>query len=599
VIQQLRAEGSGPVVLIDHDDVATDDEISAALGAPTVVCRAADWFALRQAWERVGRHAEAGGPRPALVVTNPTVNTVRDLPYDIEQASVVRRVRIPGGADLEAAVLALDADTSERVVDRIRSQPSSASQALLMATADLPHAALADSPVDQFQVALRLHERLPPEAVLAVARRVLYDPLALALLADPPRIEELQEAWESWVESPADCPWADHFRKSGTEITNLLLGGALTPVLADGSGLPPWASLGVRTATPAERITALLEVRPPDATTFEGWARVAQWWGELRNNLAMVNPPDAAVSDAAWDVWEGLDDRFQAWLRKDYGSQLTRSWVNGPISLDKVQPFLATRRASGRRLLLIVLDGLGFAQWARVREGASLRVVRQGATLAMLPTLTEVSRQAIAAAALPSQFVESLGTTSKEAQRWASAWSGHAENPFWNRIDGTVVAELEAIPLGSVDVIGLVLSVTDKLIHAAEVLGDTAMHAGLAAWIDSGVLDELIARGSEHGYEMWITADHGNLECVPGPTPREGAFVERAGSRVRRYGSKSLRDEAAAAGQQWDNLPGFPVDEAARLLFAKGRAGWGSVRLAHGGLSLDEVVVPFVQVEAP
>lgn len=596
--RQLTTEASaGPVVIIDRDSIATDDELAASLEAPTVVRPTADWFALRQAWERIGRRPESG-PRPVLVVSDPSVNGADDLPYDIEQASVVRRVRFPASPDLEAAVLSLDARTSDRVVDRIESGSASSTDALLLEITGVSGASLAERPVDQFHVALRLHQLRPAEAVLVIARRVLDDPLARALLADPPHIDELQAAWESWVTQTAASPWAAHFTRTGAEITDLLLGGTLTPVRADASGLPPWASLGVRSETHAERVRALLEAPPANATTFEEWARVGQWWGELRSHLARVNPPDAAVSHAAWSAWEKLDRRFLSWLRENYGSQLTRSWVNGPISLDKVQPFLATRRALGKRVLLIVLDGLGFAQWTLVRQTAALRVVRHGATLAMLPTLTEVSRQAIAAGMLPSEFVETLGTTRKERQRWASAWSDAEANPFWLRIAGRDVAELDAIPLGSIDVIGVVLSVTDELIHLAKTLGDAAMHDALGGWIRSKVLDELIARGSDHQYEMWITADHGNLECVPSRAPREGAFVERAGSRVRRYGLKSLRDEAAATGQQWDTLPGFPRNEAARLLFAEGRTGWDSARLAHGGLSLDEVIVPFVQVEA-
>jgi hypothetical protein len=165
------------------------------------------------------------------------------------------------------------------------------------------------------------------------------------------------------------------------------------------------------------------------------------------------------------------------------------------------------------------------------------------------------------------------------------------------RIDGVRRDELAAVPFGTTDVIGLVLSATDKLMHSAEVLGDIGLHAEIEAWMRSGVLAELLTMADQSGYQTWLTADHGNLAVQRATELREGAFVERTGTRSRRYGSKALRDAASMDGVVWNELPGYPRDEAERLLFAPGRKGWGPSRLSHGGLSLDEVIVPLVQIE--
>lgn len=238
------------------------------------------------------------------------------------------------------------------------------------------------------------------------------------------------------------------------------------------------------------------------------------------------------------------------------------------------------RSAAGGRLRYgEALDGLGFAQWSLIRDRSRLRVVRAGGVLAMLPTLTEVSRQAIAAAMRPTDFADSLRSTSKEPRHWSTAWADAVPGAVWKRIDGARIEELDCIPLATSTVVGVVLSITDELMHSAEQLGDLGFHAGIDTWIRSEVLDTLVARATGLGYETWITADHGNLECIPTTEPREGAFVERAGTRARRYGSKSLRDEGAAVGLRWDYLPAYPADESERLLFAPGRTGWGPSRV--------------------
>ena len=469
--------------------------------------------------------------------------------------------------------------------------------AVLTAVAGLPSLPIAGSAARQFQAALHLVGHGQPSAVIELALGSFEDPLARALLDDPPRIDEVQQAWEEWLADPLGSRWATHMHECRAELIDLFMAGQLIPVPKGDADVPLWATVGVAQESPGVRVAALLDSLPAVPASLDDWVRIAQWWGEVRSGLAQVNPADADLEARAWDWWAETDQRFLAWLRASYGSQLTRTWASWPASLDKVQPFLTKRQAVAGRLLVVVLDGMGFTQWTRIRELSSVRVARSGGALAMLPTLTEVSRQAIAAGGPPIQFADSLRSTSKEPQRWASAWSESGVTTAWVRIDGARTEELSVVPFGAAEVIGLVLSATDELMHSAELLGDVGLHAGLDAWLKSGVFSTLLARAAEHGYETWLTADHGNLAVEPTKEPREGAFVERAGTRARRYGSKTLRDDAAVEGVVWDALPGYPTDESQRLLFAPGRTGWGPSRLSHGGLSLDEVIVPLVQIE--
>lgn len=597
ITRQLAAEGNVPVLVIDHGSVATDDEIQAALGAVTV-CTVTDWFELRREWERRGRKPDGRAPRLVIVATDPEVGSEVDLPFDIEQSAVVRRVRVPGPDDLYAAVLALENEASDRAVERLASSALTPADAVLTAAVDMPTISVTGTPARELQVALRLTGHQKPGVVLDVARAAFTDPLALAVLSDPSRLDEVQAAWQDWLADPSGSRWSAHLHESRAELIDLLMTGRLRPSTAGDADVPPWATVGVAHESPADRVGALLEAPPSSPTSLDDWVRTAQWWGEVRSSLALVNPIDDGLDAKAWEWWAGADEEFLGWLRTSYGTQLTRAWANWPASLDKVQPFLAKRRGSSGRLLLVVLDGMGFTQWTRVRELASIRVAQAGGVLAMLPTLTEVSRQSIAAGALPISFADSLRSTSKEPQHWVSAWSSVGATSAWVRIDGARLDELAAVPFGTVDVIGLVLSATDELMHSAELLGDIGLHAGLDAWVQSGVLNEVLTSAADHGYDTWLTADHGNLAVEPSKEPREGAFVERAGTRARRYGSKTLRDAAVAEGIVWDALPGYPSDESERLLFAPGRTGWGPSRLSHGGLSLDEVIVPLVQIES-
>jgi PglZ domain len=594
VVSQFGPPDHRPLLLVDPDSVVDVDELRSATGAGVVVV-AHDWFELRRAWERHGRHRH-GGSRVVLVVRDPHVSADVDLPYDMTAASMVRRVRLPLPQPMRSALIALDDTAADHAVKAIRERRVPPIDALLTAAADSRPAPIPDGPAE-FALALRLASTAKASSIRLLARERLTDALAAAMVAEEPKVAVVAEAWTGWLRDGDRSPWKSHVEAARLELTDLFLAGRLSPAEVPTEGVPSWALVGVVQPTVKSRVEALFASPPPPAKDLESWIRASQWWGEVRSALAQINPPIAELEERAWDWWHQTDESFLQWLRRSYGGELTRSWATWPRSLDKVQPFLARRRAASGRLLLVVLDGMGFAQWIRLRELVQPTIHEAGGVLAMLPTLTEVSRQAIAAATIPMEFSDSIRTTAKEPQRWATAWDGSGARTAWVRIDGARASELQAIPFDTADTIGVVLSITDELMHSNDLLGDVGLHAGIEGWARAGVLQSLLLAADNRGYETWLTADHGNLAVAKTKEPREGDFVERNGTRTRRYASKTLRDDSAVEGITWDDLPGYPYAEAERLLFAPGRTGWGPARLSHGGLSLDEVIVPLVRLE--
>jgi hypothetical protein len=137
----------------------------------------------------------------------------------------------------------------------------------------------------------------------------------------------------------------------------------------------------------------------------------------------------------------------------------------------------------------------------------------------------------------------------------------------------------------------------DDLMHTSELLGDAQLLANVEVWAANGFLSDLVQRGDTAGFEVWVTADHGNLECLSAGTPSEGVAIESAGKRLLRYPNRVLRNASQAEGIVWDDIPGLPASAEA-LRFAPGRLAYTNQQLSisHGGLSLDEVVVPLVRV---
>ena len=97
-----------------------------------------------------------------------------------------------------------------------------------------------------------------------------------------------------------------------------------------------------------------------------------------------------------------------------------------------------------------------------------------------------------------------------------------------------------------------------------------------------------------------MTSDHGNIECQGKGLPKEGVLAETKGERVRVYPTPELRSTVSkefAFAHEWPPM-GLPSDYYP--LIAGGRTAFtipDTVLVAHGGCSIEEVIVPLIKFE--
>src|SRR5699024_1848998 len=103
---------------------------------------------------------------------------------------------------------------------------------------------------------------------------------------------------------------------------------------------------------------------------------------------------------------------------------------------------------------------------------------------------------------------------------------------------------------------------------------------------------------SENGFSIFITSDHGNTECRRVGRLSDGVLVQSKGERVRMYHDKITRNKRADEYSllKWPNI-GLPEDM--NLLLANKHKACilkEQQAVSHGGISLSEVIVPFIEV---
>lgn len=582
---------SGVVVVLDRDRL-----VEPAL-VPGEVVVIEDWWSLRCAYERYGRRRPDDLKPLAIVVRGDLASS--PLPWDIERASAaVAAVKLPGPPLVRAALITLDDGEATRAIAAVAAARTDEDAALLRAVTGVGVEGPRLSRAEQLRLAARLAVRPRGSTALAeLARRWVVDPVAASLIEYPPDAGGLQEAWVAYVSGASD-DWAPDLERASAEITQLFAVDLLEPATA-GRPVPFWANVGVRHPSAEERAQQLLADAPSEPPIdLAGWCEVATWWGAVRR-LTAAAPNE--LRDHAWSVWSDLDAAFLPWLRSHYGTLLS-SAAKWPTAVHRVAHFLARRLRDGdaERVLLVVLDGLGHAQWTHLQERLALDVIESRSTLALVPTYTTVSRQAIFAGDLPSSFPDALWTTQPEPRRWREFWvqEGFAvTGSGYHRVKGRLPQD--HLGFGDARVNGVVVNAVDDLMHTSELFGDAQLLANLDVWADNGFFVDLVARATAEGIETWVTADHGNLECIGSGTISEGVAIESRGKRLLRYPNRTLRDASAAQGIAWDDIPGMPAT-AEPLLFAAGRSAFTNnrVSISHGGLSFDEVIVPLARVTA-
>jgi hypothetical protein len=144
----------------------------------------------------------------------------------------------------------------------------------------------------------------------------------------------------------------------------------------------------------------------------------------------------------------------------------------------------------------------------------------------------------------------------------------------------------------------MVVDTVDEFVHGA-VLGKREIASRITHWCETGFVDRLFELLLNKGFQVYVTSDHGNVEALGIGRPNQGVASEIRGERVRTYHSEALRSESAATYPETFQLEIAGLPGSFRPLFAGERGAFvprGEQIVAHGGLSVEELFVPFIKV---
>lgn len=352
---------------------------------------------------------------------------------------------------------------------------------------------------------------------------------------------------------------------------------------------------------------------PGGSTDLRDWLNLGADWAEIVY-LANSLPAElyGEVYPNLFAARQALEGPFWEFIQARYSAVDYYEDNRGPIGVTAINRWLQQNVALDARQALICFDGMALDQWHLMR-GYLASVLpdlafEENRAYAVAPTLTPVSRQALFAGRPPAAFAGTLDRTDQDGMRWEAFWVNH--NVPRHRVAFAALSandqrfqSVQAIVDGRNRRLGLLINLFDDVMHQTKEMPATAdkrvYYATLRSHLQNGRLERLFELLLENGYRVFVTADHGNIAGTGvGLTPPK-ALVDTYARRVAVFDSRGLAEEYAQThALRVFRTKALPPDVWPVYIPGAGMfAAKGATQVSHGGLSLEELVVPFVEVK--
>ncbi len=364
--------------------------------------------------------------------------------------------------------------------------------------------------------------------------------------------------------------------------------------------------------------------------SYEEWADLYQkliyWELQLEDieDVGMAEILDSQKNEANLQFGKFIEKNYQDWFDKDADAPT----MSHTLFKEKVLPELSENKPT----LFIVIDNLRYDQWKAFEPFVNnyYKKVSEVPFYSILPTATQYSRNAIFSGLMPSEMEKQF------PQYWKNDTEDGGKNlheedflqtqmkrlglqnlkteyhKITNLKSGKKLVE-NFKSLKNNDLTVIVYNFVDMLSHSKtemEVVkelasNDKAYRSLTVSWFKNSPLLEMIQQAQQLGFKLILTTDHGTIN-VKNPSKVIG---DRDTSLNLRYKTgRSLtyeeKDVLVAKDPKAIHLPSITMSSS--FIFAKGDSflaypnnfnhyvSYYRNTYQHGGVSLEEMIIPFV-----
>lgn len=366
---------------------------------------------------------------------------------------------------------------------------------------------------------------------------------------------------------------------------------------------------------------------------YDVYGRLVHWDLELgkSEDQSMQDILSMQFEDANRQFGKHVERNYEGWIAEPEGEDT-------PLMSHRVLPKVLPKvieGADGKPVYLVVIDNLRFDQWKVIEPllKDDYRIESNESYMSILPTATQYARNALFAGMLPAEIqrLHPEWWRNEDDEGSKNQFEGHLLQKLVKRmgVEGKVsyhkVTNLEAgkklldtfhETKGEV-LTTVVYNFVDMLSHARtdmdvikELADDEAAYRSLTlTWFEHSALKELLVKMAEFGGKVIITTDHGTIRV-----DKEVKVVgdRSTNSNLRYKVGKNLGYEAKEVFEATEpGRFGLPKQHLSTgYVFARERdffvypnnyhkfVKYFKDTFQHGGVSMEEMIVPLVVLES-
>jgi hypothetical protein len=316
------------------------------------------------------------------------------------------------------------------------------------------------------------------------------------------------------------------------------------------------------------------------ATQYTDWIAVAKLNAAIRYYAVKYNfPMDLSFSD----------EEFMRFIREGYGSLSTQVSRDYPAIVTKTLDVIGGGKKG--KTALILMDGMSLFDFEVISRHFGEIEYDYYCSFAIIPTTTSISRQSLLSGKYPRELAKPFSLANEEKEFTAACRQlGYAAN----QIQYARGFEPEISPFAKF--VAVIVNEIDDIVHGQRQMR-TGMYHDINLLGESGKLQGLILHLAKLGFSVYITADHGNTPCVGVGGFRSGVEIETRSMRMAVL--KGFAEGNTLLAQNTSEYQGYYLDKNYRYFVCNSGVSFddkGKSVMTHGGISLDEVIVPFIKI---
>jgi len=329
------------------------------------------------------------------------------------------------------------------------------------------------------------------------------------------------------------------------------------------------------------QIKSLLE-----ENNYSNWFKIAL----LYSKLQYVQYKSGSMDIDSEFVHE-IQGKFKEFVLNNYSSLSSYSSYEGPVLINRALDYIIR---NSEKFALIVMDGMSILDWLIISEELKGISYKYSLTYALIPTITSISRQSLLSGKLPIELEKPFNLANEKKMFIEKCKNnGYREEEIkYNRGYDIEIQHIDKC-------VCVIINDIDDLVHSQN-QGNLGMYSDVKLLSSNGKLKELINKLYTNGFDVYIASDHGHIETETIGNPiGVGVELETRSKKTLILKDYADCEKMIEEFNLIDYSPYYLPRNFKYLLcqFDKSFGTKGNIILSHGGISIEEVIVPFIKIE--